>query len=89
MVFCTTMKREIKRVATEKLSISLPLHLANWLREEAAAREGSVSEVLRGLLLPAMRADQEAEAKGKAQPAVVMTARRGHASEVPINRVRR
>lgn len=47
------MKRIIKRVKTEKLSISLPVDMVAWLQKKAELEEnGNVSSALRRLLLP-------------------------------------
>ena len=47
------MKRRIERRDTDKISISLPLAMIAWLKEEAGRKQGSVSEVIRECILTA------------------------------------
>ena len=54
------MKRRIERRDTDKISISLPLAMIAWLKEEAGRKQGSVSEVIRECILTAKHMDASA-----------------------------
>lgn len=67
--------RKIKRVETGKLSISLPLEMVAWLKEEAetGAEMGNVSAVLRHIVHPVMVASKKAKGAKTPEPAAPNT----------------